>query len=45
MPLHVQATYPEIMATLKRDFTVVKQFPGTLSGGTIYVCRSDFPPR
>jgi hypothetical protein len=43
MPLHVQSAYPEIMASIQRDFRVVKQFYGTVGGGTIFVCRSDSP--
>jgi hypothetical protein len=41
MPLHMQTAYPEILNSLENDFKVIKQFHGTLGGGTIYVCRSD----
>jgi uncharacterized membrane protein len=41
----LETGYPEIMATIRQDFKVVNQFPGTLGGGTIFVCRSDIPPR
>jgi hypothetical protein len=44
LPFPLRVRFPEIMASIERDFKVVKQFPGTLSGGTIYVCRSDTPP-
>lgn len=37
----VQAVYPKIMASIQRDFTIIKQFYGTVGNGTIFVCRSD----
>jgi len=43
IPLHLQSEYPEIMASIQRDFKVVKQFYGTLGDGIIYVCRADSP--
>jgi hypothetical protein len=39
----LQTTFPEIMDAIRRDFRVIKQFPGTLGGGTIYVSRADTP--
>jgi len=45
IPPVLQSVYPEIMASISRDFNVVKQFHGTLGEGTIFVCRSDNPPR
>lgn len=41
VPIHLQSFYPEIMDTISEDFEVVKQFYGTLGGGTIFVCRTD----
>jgi len=41
----LETDFPEIMDAIRRDFKVIKQFPGTLGGGTIYVCRSDSPLR
>jgi hypothetical protein len=41
IPLHVQAEYPDIYDSILSDFRVVREFEGTLSGGTIYVCYSD----
>ena len=38
---HLQSVYPEIMESIRRDFTMVKRFHGTLRGGTIFVSRSD----
>lgn len=38
---HMKSFYPEIMSSIHQDFTVVKAFPGTLSGGTLYVCKVD----
>lgn len=40
----LESASPDIMASIQRDFRVVKQFPGTLGAGTIFVCRSDTPP-
>ncbi len=37
----LQSVFPEIMATIRRDFRMVKKFYGTLRGGTIFVYRSD----
>lgn len=41
IPLHVKAEYPDIYDSILHDFKVIKEFNGTLSGGTIFVCRSD----
>jgi mannosyltransferase len=40
-PAYLEAEYPEIMDTVRRDFRMVRQFDGTLNGGTIFVCRSE----
>lgn len=39
----MQSNYPDIMDVIQRDFRVVREFKGTLGGGSIYVCRSDEP--
>jgi 4-amino-4-deoxy-L-arabinose transferase-like glycosyltransferase len=39
----LQSVAPEIMASIERDFRVVRKFPGTLHDGTVFVCRSDQP--
>ncbi len=41
LPLHLEAVYPDLMARIRREFRVVRVFPGTLSGGAIVVCRTD----
>ena len=41
VPIHLQSFYPEILNTISEDFKVIKQFYGTLGGGTIFVCRTD----
>jgi mannosyltransferase len=41
IPLHMKFEYPELMKSIERDFKVVKEFYGTLKGGTIFVCRAD----
>lgn len=43
LPPHLQSNFPTIMQSIRSDFKLVKQFQGTLGGGTIYVCRSDKP--
>jgi hypothetical protein len=43
LPLSLKSKHPRIMASIKRDFKIIKQFPGTLNGGTIFVCRADTP--
>lgn len=40
-PMHVEAVYPEIMNSIRKDFVVVKEFYGSVGAGTIFVCRSD----
>lgn len=35
--------YPEILASLKSDFRLLKEFPGTLKNGTVYVYIADGP--
>ncbi|MHA2231473.1 MAG: glycosyltransferase family 39 protein [Candidatus Hodarchaeales archaeon] len=39
-PSHVQAEYPDIMAVIQRNFTLMRRFHGTLNEGSIYVCVS-----
>ena len=43
LPPHLDAAYPEIMEIIRNDFKLIKQFYGTLNGGTIYVSRFDIP--
>jgi len=40
-PTHVTAVYPEIMRSIKQDFQIVKQFPGTVGDGSIFVSRAN----
>jgi mannosyltransferase len=39
-PIHMAENYPEIMTSLKKDFELVKQFPGTLGDGSVLVYQS-----
>ena len=39
MPVHLEAKSPEIMRVVNREFEIVKEFYGTLGGGSIFVCR------
>jgi mannosyltransferase len=41
LPIHFQANYPALADTIEREFSVIKEFPGTLNGGQVVVCRSD----
>ena len=40
-PPEVASVYPEIMATIEQDFTLLKTFDGTVNNGAIYVSRVD----
>lgn len=40
-PPVLASVQPDIMSSIQKEFIVVKQFGGTVEGGTIYVCRSD----
>jgi hypothetical protein len=40
-PTHVRAVYPDIMRAINKDFEIVKQFPGTVGDGSIFVSRSN----
>ncbi len=42
-PPEMDAVYPGILGVVQREFTPLKQFPGTLNNGTVYVVRSDAP--
>jgi len=35
-----EAVYPELVALLHQDFTEVRQFPGTVNHGTVYVLKT-----
>ena len=41
MQVNFESAYPEIMESIRRDFKLIREFGGTLSGGTIYVYRAD----
>jgi hypothetical protein len=40
-PPEVEAVYPEIMASIDSEFTIVEEFHGTVRNGAIYVSVSD----
>ena len=40
MPNSIRASQPEVWNVIESNFTVVRAFPGTLGGGTIYVTKS-----
>jgi mannosyltransferase len=42
-PTHMAAVHPDIVATIQKDFEIVKRFPGTVGDGTIFVSRSAGP--
>lgn len=39
MPRYLDAAAPEVMEMIRRDFTVVRVFHGTLGDGDVYVAR------
>ena len=41
MPLLLEATHAELMNSIENDFTIVREFAGTLNGGTISVCLAE----
>ena len=44
IPFQLQGEHPELMRTIRHDFTLIRAFGGTLNGGTIYVCRAEGAP-
>jgi len=44
IPLQLQGEHPDLMKAIRRDFMPIRQFGGTLNGGTIYVCRAEGAP-
>jgi hypothetical protein len=40
MPTHLEGRYPDIARALRDDFEPVREFPGTLGDGTVFVRRS-----
>ena len=44
MPLHMKSAYPDIWASLEKEFTVMKTFHGTLGDGTLFIVMSDVQP-
>lgn len=39
-PIHLNSRHPDILASIRSDFRVVKVFPGSVGDGAIHVCRS-----
>ena len=42
-PVHMKAYCPELWDAVQSEFEPVGEFPGTLGGGTVYVCRQKSP--
>jgi uncharacterized membrane protein len=42
MPIHVRTYHPDIWTLVQDKFEAVKVFPGTLGGGAVFVCRTQF---
>ena len=40
MPIYIRASQPAMWDVIESRFTTVRVFPGTLSGGEIFVCQS-----
>ncbi len=41
MPNSIRSSQPEVWDVIESKFTVIRAFPGTLGGGTIYVSKSN----
>jgi mannosyltransferase len=39
-PDHLEAFHPGMLSVIQERFAVMKEFPGTLGGGTLFVCKS-----
>ena len=39
-PDHMDSFFPGMRSVIEAHFTMMKEFPGTLGGGTLFVCRS-----
>lgn len=44
LPVHLTAWDPQTWQVVTRDYRVVREFPGTLGDGTVYVCRRGAKP-
>jgi mannosyltransferase len=44
IPMQLEGRSPELMAAIRRDFTLIRKFSGTLNGGSIYVWRAEGDP-
>lgn len=44
-PAQLRSHHPKALAVIERDFELVKVFPGTLSGGEVFVYRDKTPPK
>jgi hypothetical protein len=44
LPVHLKAWDPQTWQVVTRDYRVVREFPGTLGDGTVYVCRRGAKP-
>lgn len=44
LPVHLKAWDPQTWQVVTRDYRVVREFPGTLGDGTVYVCRRGAQP-
>ena len=40
-PPEARAVYPDIMATVDREFRTMRVFPGSVGSGDLFVCRAD----
>ncbi|MGC4055087.1 MAG: hypothetical protein QM757_40115 [Paludibaculum sp.] len=44
LPVHLKAWDPQTWRIVSQDYRVVREFPGTLGDGTVYVCRRGARP-
>jgi hypothetical protein len=41
MPRYLEQQYPDLALAIREQFAVVHEFPGTLGGGAVLVCRAE----
>jgi hypothetical protein len=44
LPPVLESVSPDIMFSIRRDFRLVRKFPGTVREGDVFVCVADAPP-
>jgi hypothetical protein len=42
--MHMAENYPDVLKGVDSNFELIRQFPGTLGDGTVYVYRNKVEP-